>query len=285
MSLLDRTADLPSAPRPNRRGPGSSPSAVVALFAITVRRLTKARRLIVLAVIALLPIGIILLSRATGYFQPENVESMLMLVLYPHTIVPLSALLNAPGLIQDEVEEQTLTYLLMRALPRWAIYGAKLAASIVVTSALTAACVFATEFVVWWGDPRFTELMPVHAAKLSLLFALSLSAYNALFGLIGLVVRRPLTIGVVYLFLLEFVFGNIQFVLRRLSVVYYYRDLAVRWAGLALSGPDYEVYRVETAPEAAECVWTLGIATGVLTLLACLYFSLREFRLKTPDAT
>ena len=42
--------------------------------------------------------------------------------LLPHGLAPLTALLYAAGVISDEVEEQTLTYLLMRSVPRWALY-------------------------------------------------------------------------------------------------------------------------------------------------------------------
>ena len=42
--------------------------------------------------------------------------------LIPHALAPLAALFYAAGIIQDEVEEQTLTYLLLRPLPRWALY-------------------------------------------------------------------------------------------------------------------------------------------------------------------
>ena len=45
-----------------------------------------------------------------------------MLNFIPHALAPLAALLYSAGIIQDEVEDQTLTYLLLRPLPRWALY-------------------------------------------------------------------------------------------------------------------------------------------------------------------
>ena len=45
-------------------------------------------------------------------------------------LAPLTALLYAAGVVRDEVEEQTLTYLLLRSVPRWAVYTVRLLATL-----------------------------------------------------------------------------------------------------------------------------------------------------------
>ena len=60
-------------------------------------------------------------------YRRPTVESVLVFGLIPQALVPLTALLFASGMVQDDVEEQTLTYLLIRPIPRWPIYLAKLA--------------------------------------------------------------------------------------------------------------------------------------------------------------
>ena len=60
-------------------------------------------------------------ARPAGYnpqYDPEDAELALIFGLIPQAILPLTALVFASGMIQDEVEEQTLTYLLIRPLPR-----------------------------------------------------------------------------------------------------------------------------------------------------------------------
>ena len=54
-----------------------------------------------------------------------------------NALAPLAALLCAAGVIRDEVEEQTLTYLLLRPLPRRALYVVKLLAAAIVSILLT----------------------------------------------------------------------------------------------------------------------------------------------------
>ncbi len=46
--------------------------------------------------------------------------------MIPQALVPITALVFASGMISDEVEEQTLTYLLIRPVPKSVIYLVKL---------------------------------------------------------------------------------------------------------------------------------------------------------------
>ena len=147
--------------------------------------------------------------------------------------MPLSALLLASGMVQDDIEEQTLTYLLIRPIPRWAIYLAKLVGTVLVS-------------VVRAGDLHDRHagrgllgrgrLMGAVLRERSLivaaLLALALSAYSAIFGGLSLWVRRTLVVGAIYIVVFEGIFGSIDFVIREATVIYYIRVLAVRWLEL-----------------------------------------------------
>ena len=57
-------------------------------------------------------------------------------------------------MVQDEVEEQTLTYLLIRPIPRWLIYLAKVVGTWLVLSLLIALFTAAALVAVYWGTER-----------------------------------------------------------------------------------------------------------------------------------
>ena len=57
----------------------------------------------------------------------------------PQAMLPLVALVYASGIVRDEQEEQTITYLLIRPIPKWAFYSVKLLATLTTTVVLTAA--------------------------------------------------------------------------------------------------------------------------------------------------
>src|SRR5919197_1051607 len=81
----------------------------------------------------------------------DALEFALVFNLLPHGLAPLTALLYAAGMIQDEVEEQTLTYLLIRSLPRWALYVTKYLATLCVTTVLVAVATTVLYACVYWG--------------------------------------------------------------------------------------------------------------------------------------
>src|SRR6516162_6155495 len=161
-------------------------SALAALFWLTLRQHARGRRLLVLAALYLLPIGIAILARSLSPTDPTApLLFNVVLTLIPHALVPLTALLYASGMIQDEIEEQTLTYLLVRPLPKWSIYLTKWLATLIVTSVLTAVFTLATYLAIHVGiGGDFLGPQPLRALKTACLFALALVAYCSILGLI-----------------------------------------------------------------------------------------------------
>src|SRR5262249_8351577 len=138
-----------------RRSYGREISALAALFVLTVRQHTHGRRMLVLGLLYALPCGLAILLRSLSSPAPaEILEFALVFNLLPHGLAPLTALLYAAGVIQDEVEEQTLTYLLVRTLPRWALYVTKLLATWCVTTLLVAVATLALYVAIYWGTPE-----------------------------------------------------------------------------------------------------------------------------------
>jgi ABC-2 type transport system permease protein len=263
---------------------GLNLSALGALFRLTLRQNLRGRRLLVLACLLALPCLVAVLSRLPERPAPAKaMELALVFTLLPHALVPLTALIYASGMIQDEVEDQTLTYLLIRPLPRWALYVTKLTATLLVTSLLTAVCTTATYVAIYWGQPDFWgDIIPTRAFQATLLLGLALVGYCALFGCLSLLVRRSLVVGIAYIGLIEGLLANIDFAVRRLTVMYYFRTLSTRWLDL-----DFRAWRLDLskAPGAWTCVLILLIAGLAATALAALTFARSEFRVKTPEGS
>src|SRR5579883_3365694 len=95
-------------------------SALGTLFGLTLRQHARGRRLLILAVLFTLPALLAVLVRAIDpQVRLEGLEFGLLFTMIPYTLLPLTAVLYASGMIQDEIEDQTLTYLLVRPLPKW----------------------------------------------------------------------------------------------------------------------------------------------------------------------
>jgi ABC-2 type transport system permease protein len=141
--------------------------ALASLFVLTLRQHARGRRLLVLSLLFALPAALAAVVNLASRFPPgaAHLQFAFVFNLIPHALAPLAALLYATGIIQDEVEEQTLTYLLLRPLPRWALYSIKLLATLLMISALTAVFTAATFAVIGRNRcPRVCQ--PLNAAGL-----------------------------------------------------------------------------------------------------------------------
>ncbi len=275
---------------PLRRSSSSQWSALAALFMLTVRQHTHGRRLLVLGLLYLLPCALALVLRNLARPAPgEALEFALVFTLLPHGLAPLTALLYAAGVVSDEVEEQTLTYLLLRSVPRWQLYLTKLVATLCVTTLLVAFGVLALYLSIYGGTPQFWgEALP-RAGRMIVVTSLAQIGYCSMFGLFGLVTRRSLLAGIAYIVAIEGVLANLNFVGRSLTVVYYVRTLTLRWLDL----PQEQLRRcqetwgmadLEVLPSSVECVLTLlgfGITISVLSAFS---FARTEFHVKTPGS-
>lgn len=275
--------DLETAPRltlPNTL----KLSALGALFTLTLRQQLRGRRLLILCCLYLLPVGLVILVRSVeAHFEAVRAEVAILLLLIPHTLVPLTALLYATGMIHDEIEEQTLTYLLVRPLPKWGIYLVKLLATMLVTMVLATFFTALTYVATYWGEPNlWGEIVPRRAFQVAGITCLALVAYCSGFGCLSFMTRWPLVVGFGYIALFEGLLANIDFAIRRLTVNYYFRVLIQDWAGKRV---DEWRLKAGDTPAASTSVLILLGASLVATLLAIVIFSTREFRVKTPEGS
>jgi ABC-2 type transport system permease protein len=260
-----------------------------ALFVLALRQQVRGWRLVVLALLFLLPGALAVTIHLTSpggagrVFQPGALEFDLIHNLIAHALAPLAALLCTAGIIRDEIEEQTLTYVLLRPLPRTAVYAVKLLAALVIVAALTASFSVATAFLIAGLQGRFdlAVLLP-ESLKIAAIVALTQIAYCGVFALLGLLLRRSLIIGVAYIVLFEGILASFDTLARRLTVMYYYRVLVIRW----LSPPDPRPWVIDMtkAASAENCALILLGAGVVLAALGAVLFASREFRMKTPGA-
>jgi ABC-2 type transport system permease protein len=258
--------------------------SLATLFVLTLRQHIRGKKLLVLSLLFALPCILAAVVNLTARHAPpiNQLQFALIYNLIPHALAPLAALLYATGIIQDEVEEQTLTYLLMRPLPRWAIYLTRLLATLLVTSLLIGIFTTATFAVITLtaGKPANVDLLE-QALKTAMLLSLAQAGYCGLFGLFGLIARRrSLLSGVAYIVVFEGVLASLDMVARKMTVMYHFRVLAMRW--LKLSGGEWWI-DLKTAPSSQTCVLTLLGMGLVLAILAAIFFAGKEFRMKTPE--
>ncbi len=148
--------EAPSLRLPVPLSRGFRPSAWLTLFRVSVSQFVRGKRLLVLALMFALPTVLALVTRYNGEDftrHAKEAEQALVFYMLPQALVPLCALILASGMIRDEVEGQTITYLLIRPLPRPSIYLAKLLAAWSVSVLLTLVFTSTLLGAIYWDDP------------------------------------------------------------------------------------------------------------------------------------
>lgn len=267
-------------------------AGVVTTFTLTMRGLLQWRRLLVLLFFSIVPLlGVVIfrwVGKQRGLDHYLSFEFFAVQVYFSSVVAPLTILLLASGMIRDEQENQTLTYLFMSPIPRWVLYLSKLIAAILVAWLLTIFSIGLVMSCLWMGNGLETP-HAWHSRLLAMMPStlLLICANAGLFGLISVLLRPSLIIGVIYIALFEGFLANYPFVLRKFTSVHYYQCIICNWIG--------EQYRYgrtnaigwalakEVVPETQECVITLLSIFLVSTILAMYFFTTKEFRMKTPE--
>jgi ABC-2 type transport system permease protein len=285
-----------SQPRQSR---GVNLRSLWALYTFTLRQHRHGKRWMVMAVLMLLPAGLSILARATAQSVPSaKLEFLFAFMLIPQALLPLVSLIYASGIIQDEQEDQTLTYLLIRPLPKWAIYAVKLVATLTITVALTVVFTALTYAAVYLGAPGAVDGSAVHRCVIACaIHALAVATYCCLFGLLGLLTRRILIAGILYIAIVEGLFANLAFGIRLITVIYYARLIAYRSLAFMVPIPNgtqdfaADAWQLDlvndpqlaTHPQLSTCLLVLLLTSAAAMALGAFICSRREFHVKTPE--
>lgn len=182
-----------------------------ALLMVSLRQAASLKRLAVIVVFALVPLG-----TAIAISALEGGEDLISSVLDPlviATFLPIAVMTIATTAFGNEVEDRTLGLLTMKPVSRLSIVLAKLGATVLVTAPL--AVLVAIVVAVLGSDQESVGSAAVAAGVAA---ALGAAAYGSIFTWAGLVSTRALSFGLVYVLLWEALLVTFIEGLRYLSV-------------------------------------------------------------------
>jgi ABC-2 type transport system permease protein len=187
-------------------------------------------------------------------------------------VLPLAALFYATALVADEVEDKTITYLLTRPIRRPAILVGKFAAYLVTTVCLTLPALVVTFFtlVTARGTAGLSAFVPDLFRDMGVL-VLTLVVYGAFFTLLGILLRRPLVLGLLFLFIWELTFMGPGYVPRFTLASYVWSLVSYHPPQEGLGGILGQVL------PSALCLQVLGVVTVLFLGVSAWIFSRREF--------
>ena len=248
-----------------------------AVFDLSLEGMLWSRRSLVLGLFLAVPVliaivyRVVLVAHLPAEITGLHLYGYLIALFWVRNALPLAALFYATALIADEVEGKTLTYLLTRPIQRGAILAGKFGAYLVTTLCLALPAAVATFFVLaTTGGGSVAASVPDLFRDLGVL-ALTLLVYGALFTLMGVLMKRPLIPGLLFLFLWELI-ANLPGYMPRFTVTAWLRSLVThRPAGRGIS----EIFG-QVLPAGLSLV-VLTVMTVSFLALALWIFSRREY--------
>lgn len=193
-----------------------------------------------------------------------SVFGVMIWMLFLRFIVPVLAVFYGTALMADEVEDKTLTYLFTRPIPRGAVLVGKYLAYVTCTMLVVLPAVMLVYFLVvpFREVPAtFTTLV----TDLGLL-GLGLAVYGAVFAFVGAYFKRPLVLGLVFVFGWEPTVMVLPGYLKQFTVAHYLQSLvphAVPTDGL--TGLLQGFFR-DTPSLGASLFWLVALAVVFLWL-------------------
>ncbi len=280
--MTDATIEPAPAPRP------SLPvwSGVGRVFELALGQMLWSRRTLFMLLVVLGPVLLALVARAAqaGGIVPLRINGsrvagldafgLLIWVVFLRFAVPVLGIFYGTGLIADEVEDRTLTYLFTRPIRRGAVLVGKYLAYLVCTGAVVLPSVVLVYFLlVPLGEVAGSVVW--FAADLALL-ALGLAVYGAVFALAGALFRRPLLAGLVWVFGWEPLATALPGYARQLTVAYHLQSLVPH------AMPDSGVMTLLTSvfadtPSAPVSAAWLVVLLGLALVLAVRAVETREY--------
>jgi ABC-type transport system involved in multi-copper enzyme maturation permease subunit len=218
-----------------QRSPGYLSSAL-RVFDLSVSEMLWSRRTIFMGLVVGAPVAISVVLRLLdalgapvfkvngGMMAGPAIFGLMIWVFYLRFTIPVLGVFYGTSLIADEVEDKTITYLFTRPVRRGAVLVGKFFAYMACTVfvVLPSVVVVYLAIVPMRGSlgASFIDLV-----KDLILLAIGLAAYGAVFAFIGARFKRPLLVGLIFIFGWEQVALAFPGYLKKFTVAYYLQAL------------------------------------------------------------
>jgi ABC-2 type transport system permease protein len=231
--------NAPSAPR---RAAPSFVTSSFRIFDLSIGEMLWSRRTIFMALVVAAPVLVALFVRAlVGLGAPifqegrggggnsihmtgPSIFGLMIWLMYLRFIVPVLGVFYGTSLIADEVEDKTITYLFTRPIPRGAVLVGKYLAYVACTIFVVLPSVVLVYLLIVPLRGSLGAAFPDLVKDLVML-AVGLAVYGAVFAFVGSAFKRPLLIGLIFVFGWEQAAMAFPGYLKKFTVIYYLQSM------------------------------------------------------------
>jgi ABC-2 type transport system permease protein len=278
MKSFSETTSQGRLPCPIGNVMARSLSQTWAVARLTIRNLVLGKQTLLIILLACVPVGVALILT---YVLPEEgrrapsyeIFTGLFVGLYVYFVLLLTAIFYGASLIADERSDRTITFLLIRPLPREAIVAGKFVPYVVSASAILLASLATTYLIFSRLDEdmaAFRNAVPF--LKCAQVVVLGLAAYGGLFTFFGATFKRPVIVAFAYCFVWESILPYLPVFLKKATLMHYVQSLIPNW----VSEGGILAVAVEPA-DPARAVWTLLACCATFLILTTISLRMKEY--------
>lgn len=187
------------------------------VFRLSIRQITGIRRLLIVLLLVLLPVLLTLVLRLTsteGEGNTADYVNGVVNALIVGVVLPIVMISFSTSVFGNDLEDRTLSFIVMTPASRWKIALSKFAAPILVGAPLVVVSAAVSIYIGLNSD--MTSVFAVCAGLL-----LGVVAYASVFTWAGLITTRALAFAIVYVFLWEGVMSALVPGVKYLSISAY----------------------------------------------------------------
>ena len=234
---------------------------------MTMRQQYRGRRSLALLALALLPLFIaVYWSAHPTEGSPEVFFFDFSYIIYFQFVIPVVTLITGTSLIRDEISSRTISYLVTNACSRTGlVIGRIIGYTIPAFSILAIPIVAAYVIVLGWNGSLGSGM-----SSLGILLAATacaIVAYGTLYNLMGIYLKHPLMVGLLFAFIWETVLANLPGRIPYVTVSFYLHSLL---AGLS------DVGETGAWGGGASAVWACVALVAMSAVFA--WLSIRRFK-------
>lgn len=245
------------------------------VLSLTLRYLLSTRRGIATAGLATVPV---ILTASLAIARVESLDillfQVLMVPLFLQVVLIFVTLVAATALLREEMEDNTLHYLLTRPVSKPAVLASKYAGFLAAVLGLLILPLVVAYAITQLsaGDALAADLDVLGGFLVATV--LGTAAYGSFFLLLSLLIRRPLAAGLLFGFLWESIVGSIPGDVPKLSIIHYLRSILKDTVAVGpLAGYPTDI----SAPVAAAILIGFSLVALVLSMFV---FQQMEFKQK-----
>ncbi len=164
------------------------------IFILALRQSMSIRRIAVLLILAAIPLVIAIVSRLLGTEWDEEVTQGFIQGLIFNTGLPLIALIVAAPVFADEIEDRTLTNLMLSPISRWQISIPKMLAAVAIIAIPMTISTFVSVILVFQVESYSAAIVGAFGIVIGTI------AFVSLFAFVGTLTTRAVVFGIVYVF-------------------------------------------------------------------------------------